>query len=132
VRTDGHSYGASIGYQFVNTTANPMSALGCGGPPAPELQKLVNGHWTPAYYPFVPACRVTPDFALPGGGKLRGVVAFNAARPELLVDSIDGVYRLYSLWTEGTQADAPNARRVEAISNQFRLVLRPLPIDASH
>jgi len=129
VHLAGNSYYAQIGFVFVNTTPNVVSMAGCVGPPMPEVQKLVDGHWVAAYYAVYPACRTMPDFTVPSGGTFRGVVHFSAAipghrlGPELLVDSIDGTYRLAWPWTEGTEAFARNARRVEAISNQFRMTL---------
>ena len=44
--------------------------------------------------------------------------------PELEVDSIDGVYRLHWGFTEGPNASADKARRVNAVSNEFRMILR--------
>jgi hypothetical protein len=43
--------------------------------------------------------------------------------PELKVDSIDGTYRLRWIFSEGTEASR-DARKVEGISNEFRMVLR--------
>ena len=126
----GEIYSAKIGFVFVNTTPDTISIAGCGGPPMPQVEKLVNGEWVAAYYPAYPACRMIPDFSLPGGARYRNEVLFMPGRPGghtgpfLLVDSIDGVYRLHSVWRKGTDAYAPGARAVDAISNQFRMTLR--------
>ena len=123
-------YVAEIGFVYVNTTSNPVSIAGCGGPPDPQVEKKVGGRWVPAYHPIYLACRMVPDFSIESGKTHRGVISFGAFEPgnkigpELLVDSIDGIYRLRWIFTEGTDAFAPGARRVEAVSNEFRMILR--------
>lgn len=124
------AYVAKIGFVYVNTTAGPVSMAGCGGPPDPQLEKKVDGRWVPAYYPFYLACLTKPDFRIESGATYRGVISFGAfepghnTAPELLVDSIDGIYRLRWDFAEGTDATAEGVRRVEAVSNEFRMVLR--------
>lgn len=133
----GPNYIANIGFVFVNTTAGPVSLSGCGGPPMPELEKLVNGNWMAAYHPVVLACLSIPDFYLPSGATYRNEVRFMAAArgtntfPQLEVDSINGVYRLRWVLKEGMGIRSPadinnraDSRLVEAISNQFRMILR--------
>jgi hypothetical protein len=101
----------------------------------PQVEKLVNGNWVAAYYPIYPACRSFPDFSLASGATFRNQVYFMASprggktMPDLRVDSINGVYRLRWTWREGTGpespvARAPASRPVEAVSNQFRMILR--------
>jgi hypothetical protein len=46
--------------------------------------------------------------------------------PELQVESIDGVYRLRWGFSTRREAGAQGSREVEAISNEFRMVLRPV------
>ena len=124
-----YTYHAKIGFVYVNTTSEPVAAAGCGFPAFPELQKKVGGDWVAAYYPVYFACRTKPDYTLPSGGTYRGVLEFLAvqpghrAEPALRVDAIDGVYRLEWDFVQGTDASVKNARRVNAISNEFRMVL---------
>jgi hypothetical protein len=126
----GEIYSAKIGFLFMNTTGGPISIAGCGGPPMPVAEKLVNGNWVGAYYPAYPACRATPDFTLPAGASYRNEVDFMPGRrgghmgPFLEVDSINGVYRLHWGARTGTDAYAPGSRAVDAISNHFRMTLR--------
>lgn len=130
VHSGGNAYFAKIGFVYVNNTGKPVSRAGCGGPGWPQLEKGVNGRWVPAYYAVYMVCRTIPDFWLESGMPYRDVLQFIAYErghntgPELLVDSIDGVYRLRWDFTEGRDATARGARRVEAISNEFRMVLR--------
>jgi hypothetical protein len=74
-------------------------------------------------------CRTTPDFRIESGATHRGVISFTAYEPgqnkypDLLVDSIDGTYRLRLGFAQGIE-ETESARRVEATSNEFRMVLR--------
>jgi hypothetical protein len=43
--------------------------------------------------------------------------------PELMIDSIEGVFRLRWDFVEGTDASAKDARKVGSTSNEFRMVL---------
>jgi hypothetical protein len=125
----GFSYFAKIGFVFVNTTLNPISRAGCGWPGDPALEKKVGDKWVSAYYPAYLMCRTVPDFSIPSGGTYRAVLDFMATAPghnmmpELKVDSIDGIYRLRWEFAEGKEASR-DARKVEGISNEFRMVLR--------
>ena len=131
VHMSGFTYLGTIGFVYVNTTSSPVSRAGCGFPPFPELQKKVDGEWVAAYYPVYLACRTSPDFMLRSGESYHGVLEFMAAQPghqtepSLMVDSIDGVYRLEWDFAQGTDSDIKGARRVNAISNEFRMVLTP-------
>jgi hypothetical protein len=93
------------------------------------LEKKLNDQWVAAYYPFYPMCLTKPDFMLESGQKYSGILEFmafepgNRTGPELVVDSIDGIYRLRWDFAEGTDATAKGARRVQSISNEFRMVL---------
>jgi hypothetical protein len=135
-----NAYVAKIGFVFWNNTAKPVSRAGCGGLGWPDLEKKVNGRWVAAYSRVYLACQTYPDSWVESGTVYRDVLQFLAFEhghqmgPELLVDSIDGVYRLRWDFTEGRNASAKGARRVEAISNEFRMVVRstdrpPLVID---
>lgn len=137
VHFGGELYIAKIGFVFVNTTDGPISLGGCGGPPMPQVEKLVNGSWVAAYHPAYLMCRTIPDFSLPKGATFRSQLEFMAAPrgakmfPQLEVDSIDGVYRLRWTWNEGAGIQSSrevvnphDTRLVEAISNEFRMTRR--------
>lgn len=123
------SYSAKIGFVYINTTGSPVAKAGCGSPPYPDLQKNVDGKWVSAYSPAYLLCLTKPDFSVPSGGTFHGTLEFWAAKPnqnwepKLLVDSIDGVYRLEWDFVEGTDTDVKGARIVKAVSNEFRMVL---------
>ena len=125
----GNAYIATIGFTFTNTTGRAISRAGCGGPGWPELEKQSSGRWVPAYYPVSLLCRTIPDFSWDAGARFHDVLQFMAferghnTMPEIMVDSIDGVYRLRWSFAEGRDADAKGARRVDAISNAFRMTL---------
>jgi len=129
VRHSGFGYIADIGFVYTNTTPKPISKAGCGVLPFPDLEKKVNDEWVPAYFPIYAACLTKPDFKLESGESYHGVLKFLAfepghnTEPVLKVDSIDGTYRLRWVFVEGTDATAKGARRVESISNEFRMVL---------
>jgi hypothetical protein len=122
-------YFAKIGFVYVNTTSAPVSMSGCHGPPDPQLEKKVDGQWVPAYFPIYMMCLDYPDFRIESGATHRGIISFHAFEPghnmapELRVDSIDGTYRLRWDFAEGTDA-TEGGRRVKAVSNEFRMVLR--------
>jgi L,D-peptidoglycan transpeptidase YkuD (ErfK/YbiS/YcfS/YnhG family) len=124
----GITYSTTIPFVYVNTTGNPVSRMWCGGP-LPFVEKNVNGKWVPADDDGMLACRQIPDFSIPNGRSYSGVVRWIAHErghntgPELRVDSIGGVYRLRWDFVEGTVADAPGARKVKTVSNEFRMVL---------
>ena len=126
----GNAYVAKIGFTFTNTTGHVISRAGCGGPGWPDVEKKVKDRWVPAYYPGYLSCRTMPDFSWEPGARIRDQVSFMAfapghnTMPELMVDTIDGVYRLHWGFTEGRDASAEKARRVDAVSNEFRMILR--------
>jgi hypothetical protein len=130
VHFNQHTYFAKIGFMFVNDTRQPLSRAGCGGPGWPALEKNVDGRWVAAYYPISLLCRSIPDFSVPPGRTYRNVLEFMATEPgqrlmpNLLVKSIDGIYRLRWSFAVGRK-DEQDAKRVEAISNEFRMVLDP-------
>lgn len=130
VRFNQDAYFGKIGFYFVNGTGKPLSRAGCGGPGWPALEKKVDGEWVPAFYQVYLTCRTTPDFFLPPGATYRSVLDFMAFEPghnkapELLVKTIDGVYRLRWGFVAAQSTDEKGARQVELISNEFRMVLR--------
>lgn len=127
----GTFFTGAIGFTLTNSTSNPISRAGCGGPGAPELQKNVDGRWVSAYDQISLACRTVPDFSWDAGEQMRSVLQFTVAErgqnfyPQLNVATIDGDYRLRWTFATGRVADAAGAHEVEAISNQFRLALAP-------
>jgi hypothetical protein len=140
VRHSGFAYIADIGFVYTNTTAQPVSKAGCGGPPFPDLEKKVDDHWVRAYSPIYAACLTKPDFMLRSGESYHGVLKFMAfepghnTMPTLDVDTIDGIYRLRWDFAKGTgmsvrdvvertDAYTKDARIVEGISNEFRMIL---------
>lgn len=129
VQYSGFAYSAKIGYTYTNTTSRPVSRAGCGGPPPPDLEKNVAGHWVRAYSPVSLLCLTKPDFMVPSGVTIHDTLQFWAAEPgrntepSLLVDSIDGVYRLRWDMVEGTDATRQGARIVTSTSNEFFRVL---------
>jgi N-acetylglutamate synthase-like GNAT family acetyltransferase len=129
VRRSDFTYFANIPFVYTNTTPRAVSIAGCGGPYWPALDKKVNDRWVEAYYRIQLGCLVKPDFRIESGQTYRDILKFSAYEPghntgpELRVDSIDGTYRLRFVFVEGTDATAEGTRRVEAISNEFRMVL---------
>ena len=129
VHRSGFAYVADIAFVYTNTTPNPVSKAGCGMPPFPDLEKKVDGHWVRAYSPIYLLCLTKPDFMLRSGEAYHGVLKFTAyepghnTAPTLDVDTIDGIYRLRWDFVEGTDATEGNVRRVESISNEFRMAL---------
>lgn len=130
VHFNQHAYVARIGFVFVNDSGEPLSRVGCGGPGWPALEKKVDGQWVAAYYPVELSCRVVPDFFFPPATTYRNELGFlayepgNKMGPELRVKSIDGVYRLRWVFTEGENPTAKGAIQVETTSNEFRMLLR--------
>jgi hypothetical protein len=129
VHHGSYEYFAKIGFVFTNTTSKPVSKAGCGNIPGPSLEKNVDGKWVSAYSPVYLLCLTKPDWSLAAGASYHGELEFYAFErghntyPILDVDTIDGTYRLRWQFAEGTDATAPDARRVESTSNEFRLFL---------
>jgi hypothetical protein len=127
----GFYYIAKIGFILVNTTPEPISRRGCGGPGWPYLEKKVGDRWVAAYSPVVAACLTLPDWSLPSGATYRGLLDLMAfepghnAAPELMVDSIDGIFRLTWGFAQGTDPSVKGVRKVESVSNEFRITLDP-------
>jgi hypothetical protein len=125
----GIGYMTDIGFTLSNNSGKPISRAGCGGPGWPDIEKKVDGRWTPAFYQIYLLCRRIPDFSWDTGAQVHDVLHFGAVEkghhvgPELLVTSIDGIYRLRWTFTEGRVADAKGARRITTTSNEFRMTL---------
>jgi D-alanyl-D-alanine dipeptidase len=126
VQHQGISYSATIPFVFVNTTPNPISRMWCGGP-LPFLDKKVGDKWVRADDDGMLMCRQVPDFSIRSGGHVSTSVRWLAYEgghntgPGLRVDSVPGIYRLSWDFVEGTVADAPGARKVQTVSNPFRM-----------
>jgi hypothetical protein len=129
VRHGGYTYKAEIGLVFTNTTPNPVStAIWC--PPFQRLEKRVQDHWVRATgYNNCLTSTSMPGLTIESGQSYRDVFQLLASDrghggwPELQVDSIEGIFRLRWDFVEGTDPSATNARKVEGISNEFRMVL---------
>jgi hypothetical protein len=124
----GYYYLAKIGFAFTNTTPNTISHGGCGGPGFPQVEKKVGEQWVLAYSQVYLDCR-NPPMMIPSGETYQAVLPFMASapghneEPSLLVDSIDGTYRLRWAFSEGTGGGYTSARKVEGISNEFHMTL---------
>ena len=122
-------YSANIGYSYTNRTGTTVSVNYCGKPGPVGIEKRVDGQWVGAYDPIVLACLTIPPFRLATGESYHGAFNFGAAQPGrnmmpvLEVDSVPGIYRLRWGLRRGPDPDATEASPVDAISNEFRLVL---------
>jgi hypothetical protein len=129
VRHGGYTYKAEIGLVFTNTTTNPVSTSSwC--PPFQRLEKKVQDHWLRATGPNnCLASASMPGLTIESGQSYRDVFQLlasdrgHAGWPELQVDSIEGIFRLRWDFVEGIDPSATNARKVEGISNEFRMIL---------
>jgi hypothetical protein len=129
VRHGGYAYKAEIGFVFTNTTPNPVStSIWC--PPFQTLEKKVIDHWVAATsYKNCLTSGAMHTLTIESGKSYRDVLQFWASDrghsgwPELMIDSIEGTFRLRWDFVEGTDASAKDARKVEGISNEFRMVL---------
>lgn len=123
-------YRAEIGYVFTNRSDESVSQTYCREPTPPQLEKDVNGTWTLAFATVQLACRSVTPFVVRPDHEYRGVLHMVVSppgqnrAPELLVDSIPGVYRLRWVLRSGDNPDAVAARDVETVSNTFRLDLK--------
>ena len=126
----GGLYQAAIGFTYTNRTDTVLSVNYCRVPGPPTLEKRVDGQWVRAYDAVRLLCLAIPPFRLPAGesyhADLRLAVGVPGANvfPQLDVDSIPGVYRLRWALHVGPNPDATDTTMVQAISNEFRLVLR--------
>jgi hypothetical protein len=129
VRFNRGLYMATVGFTYRNRSSVVLSRVGCRGPRSPDLEKKVGDRWVLAYGNIYPLCKDVPDFALlPGEASHSafelGVFATGPHRgPLLMVESIEGVFRLRSEFTVGRDATARDAARRQLLSNEFRLVL---------
>ena len=107
-----------IGMVLVNTTQNQISG-GC----LPNLEKKVNEKWVTAHFGVMLGCN---GLTLEPGRSYRDTVPYFASNiaTELRGAPIEGTYRLRSRFVEGKDLSDERARKVEAISNEFRLIRR--------
>jgi hypothetical protein len=85
------------------------------------MQKKVNAKWVPADFGNVLGC---PGQSLERGSTLRDtLIVFTSNLIEQLkgVSPLDGVYRLRWPFVEGPNSQAMRARKMEALSNEFRM-----------
>jgi hypothetical protein len=129
VHRSGIGYIANIGFAYTNTTDKLVSKAGCGGPYFPALEKKVKNRWVSAYAPNYLACLVDPSLVVESGETYHGTLPYRVYEPghhtvpTVQVDSIDGLYRLRWVLSQGPRETAEGARRVESTSNEFRMVL---------
>jgi hypothetical protein len=129
VRHRGFTYRADIGFVFTNTTPNPVSTSSwC--PPFQILEKKVLDHWVAATnFKNCLASGTTYALTIESGKSYRDDLQFWASDrghsgwPELMLDSIEGTFRLRWDFVEGKDVYAKGARKVEGISNEFQMVL---------
>jgi xylan 1,4-beta-xylosidase len=125
VQSSGGHYFGKIAFTFVNTTGKELSAVVMGGCCAwPQLEKSVNGKWVLAYAPSFLAVR-SSDLIIPPGETYRDTLQIFANAGDFRVSPLDGVYRFHWILATGRDAYATKVQKVEAISNNFRLVSRP-------
>jgi len=110
-----------IPFLLVNITEKAFRAGGC----LPQLQKKVNEKWVTADFGTVLGCE--GGLLEPGATSRDTLPVFTTNLVNNLqgVNSIDGVYRLRWTFVEGKDREARRARKVEAVSNEFRMVFRP-------
>jgi hypothetical protein len=128
VGRSGQSYGAKIGFVFENTAGGAISSGMC----LPNVEKRVmrKGRqvWEAVSFGMVMGCD--------GRGFVRGqtyreFLLFSAPNmetymsPDHWINTIDGTYRLRWSFVEGTSLASRRARRIEGVSNEFHMTLRP-------
>ena len=130
-RLVGNAYAANIRYTFTNPARVTVSRNYCQAPPPPDLQKNINGSWVSVFPLVSPLCLSIPPFRIEPGASYRGFrplrldgVANVGMDPRIGIDSVNGTYRLRWSWVIGPDPDAPGAARLEALSNEFRIVVR--------
>lgn len=115
-----------VSYALANTTSDPVFLIGCQHPPAPVLQKRVEGEWQTAYAPVELLC-LSPPWTVAPGSVRRDTLRAEAhlpgqnIAPAFEADEIDGMYRLVqpSLYYDADgEKPLPLRRRV---SNTFTL-----------
>jgi hypothetical protein len=126
------AYSATIGYVLRNRGRTSLSSNYCYSAPVPVLEKeLGDKRWVAAYQGVTLTCKVDPPFRIAPGDVYRGVLRMVVARPEarqiprLLVDSIQGTYRLHWRLLSGSYPDAASAPVVDLYSTAFQLVSFP-------
>jgi hypothetical protein len=123
-------YRADIGYRYTNHSRSSVSAVHCHTPPPPALEKNVGQGWVLAYSPVILMCETIPHFRVSAGATYRSTLHLAVAPPSrrmapvLLVDSLPGTYRLRWALRAGDDPTDRDAPMVEAISNEFDLLVR--------
>lgn len=110
-----------IPFLLVNPTERIFRAGGC----LPQLQKKVNEKWVTADFGTVLGCE--GGLLEPGATSRDTLPVFTRNLVNNLqgVNSIAGVYRLRWTFVEGKDWEARRPRKVEAVSNEFRMIFRP-------
>ncbi len=128
VQQNGGNYTAAIPFVYVNTTPNPVFVSSCGDQ-SQLLEKKLDGKWIVAWAPMRLMCRVIPDYSIASGGSASGVFRLSTSTStegrfhEWYGGSIEGTYRLRWDFVGGTDAGAPGARRINTVSNEFKIIL---------
>ena len=123
-------YRTRIGFVFRNDLRDALTRTHCSTP-TPMLEKNVNGRWVVAYHSVELMCLRIPHFRIGPQSTYRAALDLAVAppsatnmAPRLEVDSIPGTYRMRWSLKRGEDPEEPRAPTVEAVSNEFRLVLR--------
>jgi len=123
------SYFARIGFVLVNTTSGPITSGMC----LPNAEKKVVGKkgkekWEAVSWGVVMGCERA---GFKQGESYRESLPFwppNLERymsPDHWVNTIDGTYRLRWVFVKGTDPVSGGARKIEVVSNEFHMTLRP-------
>lgn len=131
LRFDDPGWMADIGFSC-HADSDTVYIVNCNGAILMNLQKLVSGEWTDAWYAEGDAC-LSPPIVVPPNGEFRGEIAIWGAHPaspsynSFRVSEIDGEYRL--VWHQPVHHYQPEPGRFgdtihldRRISNPFTLV----------
>ena len=122
--------GWTIRYRIANPAEPPVYLVGCNDPPAPQLQKWLDGEWKPVHSVMDDACR-SPAWEIRGGEALPASPAWSEVRvvyepgahPGTEGDTTRrGTYRLATaLFTSDPDPDLASATQVVRGSRSFRI-----------
>lgn len=117
-----------VPYTLANTTAAPIYLIGCKRPPAPVLQRRVEGEWETAYAPVELGClsppwTVEPDAVRHDTLRMEAHLPGQNIAPTFEVDEIEGVYRLVQSIYHDVEGEELLPLR-QCVSNSFTLETR--------
>ena len=116
----------SIPMTFTNVTAGTVYFVGCHRPPAPVLQKRVEGEWVNVWGAVELLC-LSPPWPITPGEKFRDTLHVQGfwpgqnIAPEFTSD-VPGTYRLLRAVHSGPDPLAPLIPEESRVSNEFELV----------